>query len=173
MLTLHVRSRVFPQLEDAAQFIKAIIGMYDVFMENKRIKAAQAVANLVEVDSAAAAAAVAAEAAAMEADVQVSFVVCHSALHAAAGDAKCRFGLMHRTPSVTYPFPDFCPTVISVMHNALRHSQNSAMFPRARAWATIIKSNFFYSSSIQSIMLLAGTDSCRYCSQAAQHNQDQ
>ena len=66
MLTLHVRSRVFPQLEDAAQFIKAIIGMYDVFMENKRIKAAQAVANLVEVDSTAAAAAVAAEAAAME-----------------------------------------------------------------------------------------------------------
>ncbi|KAL3131943.1 hypothetical protein ABBQ38_007639 [Trebouxia sp. C0009 RCD-2024] len=70
MLTLHVRSRVFPQLEDAAQFIKAIIGMYDVFMENKRIKAAQAVANLVEVDSSAAAAAVAAETAAMEADVQ-------------------------------------------------------------------------------------------------------
>lgn len=72
MLTLHVRSRVFPQLEDAAQFIKAIIGMYDVFMENKRIKAAQAVANLVEVDSTAAAAAVAAEAAALQADVQVS-----------------------------------------------------------------------------------------------------
>lgn len=74
MLTLHVRSRVFPQLEDAAQFIKAIIGMYDVFMENKRIKAAQAVANLVEVDSSAAAAAVAAETAAMEADVQVTFL---------------------------------------------------------------------------------------------------
>lgn len=72
MLTLHVRSRVFPQLEDAAQFIKAIIGMYDVFMENKRIKAAQAVANLVEIDSTAAAAAVAAETAAMEADVQVN-----------------------------------------------------------------------------------------------------
>ena len=72
MLTLHVRSRVFPQLEDAAQFIKALIGMYDVFMENKRIKAAQAVANLVEVDSTAAAAAVAAEAAALQADVQVS-----------------------------------------------------------------------------------------------------
>ena len=77
MLTLHVRSRVFPQLEDAAQFIKAIIGMYDVFMENKRIKAAQAVANLVEVDSTAAAAAVAAEAAAMEADVQVRLVLLH------------------------------------------------------------------------------------------------
>lgn len=75
MLTLHVRSRVFPQLEDAAQFIKAIIGMYDVFMENKRIKAAQAVANLVEVDSTAAAAAVAAETAAMEADVQVKFLL--------------------------------------------------------------------------------------------------
>ena len=80
MLTLHVRSRAFPQLEDAAQFIKAIIGMYDVFMENKRIKAAQAVANLVEVDSTAAAAAVAAETAAMEADVQVSLVACHTAL---------------------------------------------------------------------------------------------
>ena len=75
MLTLHVRSRVFPQLEDAAQFIKAIIGMYDVFMENKRIKAAQAVANLVEVDSSAAAAAVAAETAAMEADVQVELLL--------------------------------------------------------------------------------------------------
>ena len=72
MLTLHVRSRAFPALEDAAQFIKAIIGMYEVFMENKRIKAAMAVANLVEVDSTAAAAAVAAEAAAMQADVQVS-----------------------------------------------------------------------------------------------------
>ena len=71
MLTLHVRSRVFPALEDAAQFIKAIIGMYDVFMENKRIKAAQAVANMIEVDSTAAAAAVAAEAAALEADFQV------------------------------------------------------------------------------------------------------
>lgn len=70
MLTLHVRSRAFPALEDAAQFIKAIIGMYEVFMENKRIKAAMAVANLVEVDSTAAAAAVAAEAAAMQADVQ-------------------------------------------------------------------------------------------------------
>ena len=80
MLTLHVRSRVFPQLEDAAQFIKAIIGMYDVFMENKRIKAAQAVANLVEVDSTAAAAAVVAQTAAMEADVQVSYVVCPSTL---------------------------------------------------------------------------------------------
>ena len=75
MLTLHVRSRVFPQLEDAAQFIKAIIGMYDVFMENKRIKAAQAVANLVEIDSTAAAAAVAAETAAMEADVQVNLLL--------------------------------------------------------------------------------------------------
>ena len=75
-MTLHVRSRVFPQLEDAAQFIKAIIGMYDVFMENKRIKAAQAVANLVEVDSTAAAAAVAA----MEADVQVSLVARPTAL---------------------------------------------------------------------------------------------
>ena len=76
MLTLHVRSRVFPQLEDAAQFIKAIIGLYDVFMDNKRIKAAQAVANLVELDSTAAAAVVVAEAAALEADVQVSLVIC-------------------------------------------------------------------------------------------------
>lgn len=76
MLTLHVRSRVFPQLEDAAQFIKAIIGLYDVFMDNKRIKAAQAVANLVELDSTAAAAVVVAEAAALEADVQVRLVIC-------------------------------------------------------------------------------------------------
>ena len=93
MLTLHVRSRVFPELEDAAQFIKAIIGMYDVFMENKRIKAAQAVANLVEVDSTAAAAAVAAEAAALQADVQVSIccllspnVELHIGTHAAFGE---------------------------------------------------------------------------------------
>ena len=72
MLTLHVRSRAFPTLEDAAQFIKAIIGMYDVYMENKRLKAAVAVANLIEVDSTAAAAKVAAAAAAQHADVTVS-----------------------------------------------------------------------------------------------------
>lgn len=87
MLTLHVRSRVFPELEDAAQFIKAIIGMYDVFMENKRIKAAQAVANLVEVDSTAAAAAVAAEAAALQADVQaLSVAEVEAATTAASGE---------------------------------------------------------------------------------------
>lgn len=72
MLTLHVRSRAFPTLEDAAQFIKAIIGMYDVYMENKRLKAAVAVANLVEVDSIAATAKAAADAAAQHADVTVS-----------------------------------------------------------------------------------------------------
>ena len=73
MLTLHVRSRAFPTLEDAAQFIKAIIGMYDVYTENKRLKAAVAVTNLIEVDSTAAAAKAAANAAAQHADVTVCF----------------------------------------------------------------------------------------------------
>lgn len=125
MLTLHVRSRVFPQLEDAAQFIKAIIGLYDVFMDNKRIKAAQAVANLVELDSTAAAAVVVAEAAALEADVQVSFVICVTA--------------------IAYS-----------------------------CWATstICLRQVFVHAEYSTGSLLAGLDSCRYCSQAAQHNQD-
>lgn len=84
MLTLHVRSRAFPTLEDAAQFIKAIIGMYDVYMENKRLKAAVAVANLIEVDSTAAAAKVAAAAAAQHADVTVSNQPCCASPHVAS-----------------------------------------------------------------------------------------
>ena len=117
MLTLHVRSRVFPQLEDAAQFIKAIIGMYDVFMENKRIKAAQAVANLMEVDSTAAAAAVVAEAAAMEADVQVSFVVCPSMLLLSLPGAFVCCTASSQLLTVS----PMCwgLTVINMLHNAL------------------------------------------------------
>ena len=35
MLTIHVRSRVFPTMEDAAQFVKAIVTLYDVYSESK------------------------------------------------------------------------------------------------------------------------------------------
>ena len=35
MLTIHVRSRVFPTMEDAAQFVKAIVTLYDVYAESK------------------------------------------------------------------------------------------------------------------------------------------
>ena len=108
MLTLHVRSRAFPQLEDAAQFIKAIIGMYDVFMENKRIKAAQAVANLMEVDSTAAAAAVAAQAAALQADVQVrqysAVGECQISCFAQAW-SLCRALMTACVPELVYCYP--------------------------------------------------------------------
>eukprot|EP00891_Asterochloris_glomerata_P009889 jgi/Astpho2/9889/fgenesh1_pg.00152_%23_12_t len=72
MLTLHVRSRVFPQLEDAAQFIHAITGMYDVFQNTKRSKADRAVEQLAEVEAAARAAQVAAEEAKREAEEKVA-----------------------------------------------------------------------------------------------------
>ena len=35
MLTIHVRSRVFPTMDDAAQFVKAIVTLYDVYVESK------------------------------------------------------------------------------------------------------------------------------------------
>ena len=71
MLTLHVRSRAFPSLEDAAQFIKAIIGMYDIYFDSKKFKAAQAVLGLAQVDTTDAAAVAAAKAAVLQADTAV------------------------------------------------------------------------------------------------------
>lgn len=41
MMTMHVRSRVFPLLSDAAQFIKAVSGLYDVYIDTKRTHALQ------------------------------------------------------------------------------------------------------------------------------------
>lgn len=40
-MTMHVRSRVFPLLSDAAQFIKAVSGLYDVYIDTKRTHALQ------------------------------------------------------------------------------------------------------------------------------------
>ena len=69
MLTMHVRSSVFPQLEDAAQFIRALVGMYDVYFDMKRIKAAKAMERLAEVKATADAAAEAAAQAQAQAQV--------------------------------------------------------------------------------------------------------
>ena len=41
MMTMHVRSRVFPMLSDAAQFIKAVRGLYDTYIDTKRTHAQQ------------------------------------------------------------------------------------------------------------------------------------
>ncbi|KAK9816820.1 hypothetical protein WJX72_005362 [[Myrmecia] bisecta] len=57
MITLHVRSRVFPLLEDAAQFIKAVSALYDVYIDTKRAHALQAIAEADEAAGAASAAA--------------------------------------------------------------------------------------------------------------------
>lgn len=35
MLTIHVRSRVFSTMDDAAQFVKAIVILYDVYVDAK------------------------------------------------------------------------------------------------------------------------------------------
>lgn len=37
MLSIHVRSRVFATLEDAAQFIKSVSMLYDAYVETKKI----------------------------------------------------------------------------------------------------------------------------------------
>ena len=37
MLSIHVRSRVFATLEDAAQFIKSVSMLYDAYVETKNI----------------------------------------------------------------------------------------------------------------------------------------
>ena len=37
-LSIHVRSRVFATLEDAAQFIKSVSMLYDAYVETKNIK---------------------------------------------------------------------------------------------------------------------------------------
>lgn len=37
MLSIHVRSRVFATLEDAAQFIKSVSMLYDAYAETKNI----------------------------------------------------------------------------------------------------------------------------------------
>ncbi|KAK9848859.1 hypothetical protein WJX84_012447 [Apatococcus fuscideae] len=66
MMTMHVRSRVFPLLSDAAQFIKAVSGLYDVYIDTKRTHALQAIANAGEMARAAAVAAKAASDSAKE-----------------------------------------------------------------------------------------------------------
>ena len=117
MLTLHVRSRAFPTLEDAAQFIKAIIGMYDVYMENKRLKAAVAVANLIEVDSTAAAAKAAADAAVQHADVTVrTTVLCHMHDHFAV----CR------AFTCLYVVLSYIVTVQTLQHVSVRRQVNDS-----------------------------------------------
>ena len=37
MLSIHVRSRVFATLEDAAQFIKSVSMLYEAYVETKKI----------------------------------------------------------------------------------------------------------------------------------------
>lgn len=37
MLSIHVRSRVFSTLEDAAQFIKSVSMLYEAYVETKKI----------------------------------------------------------------------------------------------------------------------------------------
>lgn len=37
MLSIHVRSRVFPTLQEASQFIKSVSMLYDAYVETKNI----------------------------------------------------------------------------------------------------------------------------------------
>ena len=72
LIALHVRSRAFPTLDDAAQFIKGVIALYDVYVESQNLWASQAAAK---------AAAAVTSAAAAQADSQVSNLA-HAAMHA-------------------------------------------------------------------------------------------